>query len=362
MNLSNLLKRIELSIRRLFISSVEKPFNGVLVEKPESILTTPNPKILFLRQDRIGDVLVSTGLIKAVRDKYPNARIDIVLSTNNVAVQSAVSSMTDTQWIYQKSLSGLVSLILKLRSIKYDVVIDLMDNPSSTSTLLIQWCKANNSIGILKANATVYTHCVPLLDRANVHIIERIAQLLLPLGINPQEVELRPFYQIESITKPTDNSAKKLILNINGSRDNVWWGTDRFIQLIKYVQDDYPSFEIVVCSSKAYNKERLEIAVATGVHTIEPTDSFHEYVTILATSDILITPDTSIVHIASAFNIPCLAFYLQTDFGLLPWYPFKTPYRALVAKPDEHTIKIFTATQAYGLLKELIQETMEFDT
>lgn len=359
MNLSNYLKRIELSIRRLFISSVEKPFTGVLVKEPTSILSSiPNPRILFLRQDRIGDVLVSTGIIKAVRDTYPNARIDIVLSTNNVAVKHAVSSMTNTQWIYKKSVAGLVSLIAKLRSVKYDVVIDLMDNPSSTSTLLIQWCKAKYSIGIMKANASVYTHCVPLLNRANVHIIERIAQLLLPLGINPEKTELRPFYQIEPIQKPVNNSSKRLILNINGSRDNVWWGTEKFIELIKFVQEDFPLFNVIVCSSKSYNKERLEIAKATGTQTIEPTDSFHEYVTILSTADILITPDTSIVHIASAFNIPCLAFYLQTDTGLLPWYPYKTIYRALVAKPDEHTIKIFTASQAYSLLKELIHESM----
>jgi len=49
--------------------------------------------------------------------------------------------------------------------------------------------------------------------------------------------------------------------------------------------------------------------------------------------DVLISPDTSTVHIASAFQIPVVALYTYQDpiFGM-PWFPYKTKSITLISK------------------------------
>ena len=77
----NILKRIELAFRRIMLV-----VTGKLVRRsrqPEKSLDFNRSKILFVRQDRIGDVLVSTPLLTAVKRHYPGAIVDVLLSTNN---------------------------------------------------------------------------------------------------------------------------------------------------------------------------------------------------------------------------------------------------------------------------------------
>src|ERR1700733_7570889 len=79
------LKPIELFFRRVFLWGLGR--TGQKGPKGLAGLTIPeSPSILILRQDRLGDVMMSTFLIGALREKYPDSKIGILLGKNNVAV------------------------------------------------------------------------------------------------------------------------------------------------------------------------------------------------------------------------------------------------------------------------------------
>lgn len=52
-------------------------------------------KILLLRQDRLGDLLVSTSFIRILRQHLPKAKIDILLSKSNIQAQKCVVKYVD---------------------------------------------------------------------------------------------------------------------------------------------------------------------------------------------------------------------------------------------------------------------------
>jgi len=72
------LKPLELRLRRLLLSG-QGPFTGQLITTPADALPLGEaPRILFIRTERIGDVLVSVPVLRAVRRRYPGARLDLL--------------------------------------------------------------------------------------------------------------------------------------------------------------------------------------------------------------------------------------------------------------------------------------------
>ena len=118
-----------------------------------------------------------------------------VFSRSNYGVRQAIAPYIDHAWRYDKTLASAVRLLGAIRAARYDVVVDLMDNPSVSAQLVTRWCGARYRLGIRHERAGHYTHAVPLLDRRRVHIVERMAQLLLPFGIDPTHTPLELEYR-----------------------------------------------------------------------------------------------------------------------------------------------------------------------
>ena len=71
------LKPVEIGFRRFLVWAL-----GMLVKRSRPLPASvdfSSKKFLFVRQDRIGDVLVSTPLIHALKKRYPNATVDLTL-------------------------------------------------------------------------------------------------------------------------------------------------------------------------------------------------------------------------------------------------------------------------------------------
>ncbi len=346
----NFLKKIEYVVKSKFdkiLDSKEKP---ILIDKPISIPEFQSPsKILLLRHDRIGDVIISTPLIKLLREKLPNSQIDILLSTKNITAKNAIINLIDNIYIYEKKFFSIIKLIREFKKEKYDLIIDLFDNASSTAGYLIKLIKPKYSIGIDKQNSSIYTHIVPLLDKSKYHIVERILQLLLPFGINTDSKSCILHYPLSQNDK---DEAEKILgrksksfrlgINIAGSSVEKYWGTEQYIELINLFSDKHKNFEIIIFGTPRNLSNQDEIK-RTTVAVLAPSDkSFHQYASVLSLCDVIITVDTAAVHLAAAFQIPCVALYSITGEHNepIPWYPFNSPHRIITAIGQLNQIKV----------------------
>ncbi|MCX7930902.1 MAG: glycosyltransferase family 9 protein, partial [Chlorobi bacterium] len=332
-------KQIELYIRRRFLAYSRKPFSGELITKPKNVLLSDSPRILLLRQDRLGDVICSTPIVAALRQHFPTARIDLLLSHNNIALAELMYNWCNRLWCYNKTVASFLFLRHQLRRQHYDAVVDLMDNPSTTSTLFVRSIRAPIRIGIIKDNAWVYTHCVPLLDRERHHYIERIAQLLLPFGIDPSSVNLFPLYPLTHSDIAQAATALNLehfpdrsgfvLVHISTRHTPLQWGWDRYHAVVAHLRAQLPELPIGIGSTPEDRTVAEAIAHQTGAFLL-PHLSFHQYAAIVHFARLLISPDTAIVHAAAAMHIPSVVLYHQGNPALMPWYPYGAPYRALV--------------------------------
>ena len=354
------LKSLELRWRRALLAAGRRPFAGQLASQAEDLLHLPAaPRILLIRMERIGDVLVSVPVIRALRERYPEGRVDLLLSRANLAVRDAVTPFVDQVWCYDKTVRSALGLLRTLRRARYDAVVDLVDNPSATAQLVIRWSGAPAAVGLLHSESGLYTHAAPLLDRSTVHPVERLAQLLLPFGIDPASQSLDLAYpltpaDIESAQQTLGPTWRPLRLgvNVSGREAGKQWGSANYIAVIRQLMEKDSRFAISVCGSPQDATEVRRVAFATGAQAVPPRSSLREFAAIIHELDLLLTPDTMVVHLAAAWKIPTVALY-RTDPAIAPWLPYHTPHRAVA---DARGIPAIPVDQVIAALDELIQE------
>ena len=354
------LKMLELRWRRLLMAAAHRPFAGRLASKPEDLLQLPAaPRILLVRMERIGDVLVSVPVLRALRRRYPRGRIDLLVSRANLAVRDAALPFVDRVWCYEKTLRSALALLRSIRQVRYDAVVDLVDNPSATAQLVVRWCGARFAVGLLHDEAGAYTHAAPLLDRSAIHPVERLAQLLLPFGIDPSSGSLDLEYPLsESDVQTAQRTlgptprALRFGVNLSGRESKNQWSSANYIAVVRHLMDTDPRFAVSICGAPGDAVTVLRVALATGAQAVPPQPSLREFAAILHEFDLLLTPDTAAVHLAAAWKIPTVALY-QSDPAVAPWLPYNTPHRAVA---DRGGIPAISADRVIAALEELIEE------
>jgi ADP-heptose:LPS heptosyltransferase len=332
----SLLKTLELRWRQALLAASHRPFAGQLAHRPQDLLHLPAaPRILLIRLERIGDVLISVPVLRALRARYPLGQIDLLVSRTNYAVRDAVAPFVNQVWCYQKNLRSALGLLRSIRRARYDVVVDLVDHPSANAQLVIRWSGARAAVGLLHPRSGLYTHAAPVLDRHAVHPVERLAQLLLPFGIDPAAESLDLAYPLDQAdvdrareTLGPKTRPLRLGVNLSGRMVERYWGQANYIGLVRHVANGDRRFEVSVCGALRDAAEILAVAQAAGARAVPPKPSLREFAAILHEFDLLVTPDTAAVHLAAAFKLPTVALY-EPEPGLALWLPYKTPHRAV---------------------------------
>ncbi|MFY8159790.1 MAG: glycosyltransferase family 9 protein [Candidatus Kapaibacteriota bacterium] len=315
-------------------------------------------KILLLRQDRLGDLLISTGIIRNLRKIIPKAEIHLLLGTKNYFANHIVSNYIDKFYLYDKKLFNSIKLISNLRNEKYDYVIDLFDNSSKTSELLIKLINAKTSVGLDKSNSHLYNNVIELKPKSTTHIIDRVANLLEmfssqeslnKMDFSP-EYNFKTNYDISNLLQ-FDNENKILLINLFGSNESKFWGVENHINLINKIITE-SNFNILISTTKD-RKETLDQIIFKIIDfdkfegnriKLVPFNNDLDYIsTVISKVDLVLTPDTSIVHISAAFKVKCTILYPDTEekYGGKYWTPYNSPYITLNAiNGDLKSIKI----------------------
>ncbi len=129
------------------------------------------------------------------------------------------------------------------------------------------------------------------------------------------------------------NKGDNLLLGINlaGSSETRFWGTENFIEFLKVFKNEFPEFTPLIFASPGYELQAQEISLKTDTKIAPQTKSFHEFAALLYECDVIFTPDTSVVHLAAAWQIPAVTLFSTADRAStgMPWTPYGSPHISL---------------------------------
>ncbi|MEW6194785.1 MAG: glycosyltransferase family 9 protein [Bacteroidota bacterium] len=325
------MKRIEIFIRQIILHLL------LLFKRTKKKSTLPvidkNSKLLFIRLNRIGDALVTTSLLYELKQQT-GCKIFVLASEQNYFIFNN-SQLCDEIIIYNKKIKSQKGLINKLNELDFDAVIDLHDDVSTTVSYIVALTKCEYKIGFDKSNAKIYSNLIARPDSSKYHVIDRVMEFCKAFNIKPVNSDVNIKYQpsVESINfidnfigKNLSNQKFILGINISAGSDARFWGIDNYKSLVKQIKE-YEITPLIMCVERD-----LELALKISQNNIPIfyNPSFDIFAAMVSRLDFLFTPDTSIVHIASAFKVPTFGIYVKYNTNDVIWYPYKSKFDSVI--------------------------------
>jgi heptosyltransferase III len=160
-------------------------------------------KILIVKRDKVGDLLLATPMLQVLRAALPGARIDVLASDYNAWVVADCPSV-DRLWIYRRArvgrrlfpMAAMGQLLLwaRLRAARYDVAIAANGEASPRATRRALLAGAKRTIAY--SDRTMGGLTDPMPPPAEGHERDRLLRLLAALGIemprDPPEPAFNP--------------------------------------------------------------------------------------------------------------------------------------------------------------------------
>ena len=314
-------------------------------------------KILIIRLNLIGDALITSPLIKLLKENS-GCRIDVLASERNKYAFSG-NPYVDNIIVYDKGFFGLLKLINSINKEEYDFIVDAHDDTSTTVSLLLSLCDSTYKYGLTKANSNLYTKTIERLDSTKHHIIERILEIIKLFRIKPEYEKTNIIYTPAEESKQKaiefikyNFPAKKFLagINIQAGSGARFWGKENYIKLIEFLKNY--EINILIFSSN----DNYDIAKEIGGINPVYNCSFDELAAMISELDLLITPDTSAVHLASAYHTPVFGFYVHYNTNDIIWYPYKSEFDyMLTTEPNLNSITFEeTKTKLDTFIKKLL--------
>jgi ADP-heptose:LPS heptosyltransferase len=317
-------------------------------------------RVLFLRHDRIGDMILSTGILRAIAEAYPSIHLDVLASKINAPVLLNETYIHEVIPFDRKALAGYSGVFGDLRRRRYDAVIDCMVTaPSLTTLLLMLATGAPYRIGVAaRGNDFAYTLPVPPREAAD-HIVDKLGALVTAFGLQPTALDLRPRIRLTATERErgervwggeTDHgpaTGPRLLVNVSAGRAHHFWPDDRFVAVINEARRVAPRAQTIIVSSPSERSRAASIAAQSGARAVAD-DGIRDAMAIVSRADIVFTPDTSISHACSAFDKPAIVLHPR-GFAAL-WGPYLTHGRAIESRTD--SVADITAEEAGRVLAQ----------
>ncbi|MBU0984090.1 MAG: glycosyltransferase family 9 protein [candidate division Zixibacteria bacterium] len=310
-------------------------------------------RVLFLRPEKIGDMVISLPIFDALRRKCPHISISILGSPVNHSLIKD-DPRFDAVFLYTKSLNDFAT-VRRMRAERFDVVLDMINDDSVTTLFLSQLIGGDATrIGIGKKRfAEFYDFNYVHPDGYGDHIVEDTLGLLLPFGIRPEDVNR---YAPPHISLDTANRMKALAqeigvtgerrfvgFNLSAGKPNRIWAVEKARQLVRAILDYSPDIDLLLIVTPK-DRDRGEAVLKDqhgSVSMVPPGLSLLDVSALIAQMEVLISPDTSLIHIARSFQVPVVGLYSRAPKNLRLWRPLGQPDGAVVG---DHIDDIFDIT------------------
>lgn len=295
-------------------------------------------RVLFLRPEtKLGDMVISLPVIDRFREHFPGVEVHIFASPRNVGIIKA-DPRFDRVYLYRKRLGEIVRELKKVRKTRYDCVLDLLCDDSVTALLMSQWAAPGAwRVGVGKQRyARFYDfNYFTSLDESR-HIISNTMRLLEAFGIDSAEQSgYAPPHLPESFRTRAEEQMSKLYpegrpewitgLNLSAGALSRYWGEKKHKELLARIWETHPETEVLVFTTPAERSlgESLVEHFGRRIRLVPDALCIQGATALIRYLNVLVTPDTSLVHIARSFKIPVVAMYPGFRKNLVLWHPFE---------------------------------------
>ena len=295
-------------------------------------------RILLVRTDRIGDVLLTTPAIEAVRKKFPSAHIAVMIRPYAEDIVDG-NPYIDEVIIYDKygrhkSIWASYCFAKELKKKNFDVAVIL--HPTNRAHIVTYLAGIPKRIGYGRNFSVLLTdkiHHEKQLGR--MHEVDYAIQILRPLGITeaekrnlcmPIKTESEKSIDALFITEGIGSGERIAVIHPGASCDSKVWPAERFAEVADRLIDKYGIKAVIVGSDEKRDMKCAESMINhmfSKAASLAGKLSISELAPCLKKAAVFITNDSGPVHIACAVGTPAVVIFGRRQPGLNPrrWGP-----------------------------------------
>ena len=326
-------------------------------------------KILILRPDRIGDSVCSLPLIDRIKKDFPDLKLAVLASPKNVGIMSR-DPRFDKIYLYRRHIFRDIATVMKIRRERYDAVVDLLADDSVTTLFLSQLTVGDKPrIGVGKKRYARYydynydpgPDCPEHTIDINLKLIEAFGIVdTHPDGYAPPYIDRAARDKADRFYRELAADGKtrlKVGINLSMRGPNRDWGHDNFKGLVDRLLKDFEPCRIIIITAPPDRRkgDRLQDEFGSAVDQVPPDCNLTEISAILAGLDILISPDTSLVHIARSFEVPVVGLYPEYRQVYRQWRPYGQDDGLVLSYGGDNVFSI-TVDQVYEAFLGLVRK------
>jgi heptosyltransferase-2 len=284
-------------------------------------------KILVINLGGIGDVLISTPALRALKEHFVNSQLFLLVVPRAAEICRDLNYVDkvyvfEADWPGFKIFSNLVN-ILELRKLKIDLAINMRTMVSNSGAAKMRWImdlvnpriKAGRNTA---ARGDFFDIKIPEQDIGEKYEMDYDIETAEALGakVTDRSIDLvidpESFKRTEEILKGCGIDQNDIVVGIHpGGKPAHRWPADNFVEVIKVLARENPSLKFAITGS--FDEVRLgeSISSKTGFKVVNLAGKLAvpELAAFLKRSCLYITNDTGSMHIAAIVHTPLVAIF-----------------------------------------------------
>ena len=287
-------------------------------------------KILIMKYFGMGSLILATPMVRALRRRYPNVRIDLLTTEENRILTQILPVFDKVHTVNTRGLASVIATMAKaLRHIqreKYDVVIDA-EFFSRLSTLVSYFSRARYSVGFYLPEiwrGNFLTH--PVHFNYYRHAIVVFMALAKSLGADSEDYEVEHLVVPDHVQADVRTKLRKMgiapeqrlvCVNVNTGplSPERRWTEENFVKLTRQILWEFPDVTVILIGG------RSDASFVASFHGLFDTEEqsrvlnvagkfdLLELCGLFKLSDLLITNDSGPLHLAEALRTKTVSFF-----------------------------------------------------
>jgi len=282
-------------------------------------------RILVIQLRQIGDVLLTTPAVSALRRSYPSARIEYLAEPLPSRILEGNPDIDEVILRNpEDGLAGSARTILQVRRRSYDLVIDFLANPRSSLITLLSGAKVTVSYADNR-RSFLYSHTA---EPEGVFSAEQKLSLLRVLGIEPEgplKLKMNPRKAARQkidrwiADQGLDGGPGPLVcLEPFQKWPVLEYPAEHHARLAELMVKEWDA-RVVVCWGPGRENDAKKMVESAGQRLIlAPRTDLHELAALYSHADLWVGNDSGPRHLAASQGVPTFAVFGPTDDAWTP--------------------------------------------
>ena len=327
---------------------------------------------------RVGDIVVKTPMLEALSKLNENVKIDITVVkgakclVENIPYINKVIEI-DEKPTRNKIIKGYRQLRGALRNRKkYDLYFDFTNNSRFIHTLSLKLMSPRYLIGryrlekfgIKKDELSIFDGYIDVKD--DDHAVDINMDYLKPLGLDKEKKEYKLY--LGENEKKYENYFEinrfNIVLNHRASSEPRSLSFDQLRELsLKLIRLNDEIVVYLMSIPKEYEilKKLVEDLNIKNIRVLPKTEGVGEAAGILKYSDMLVSVDTGVIHIASTYNIPIVGIYPMSENSAKLFEPKSERYEIIRGTKSGYTIEGASMDEVVKSVDKILKEESVYD-